>query len=589
MQLVGFAAEEIKLTGSRWYVDEAKLRGELDGIVGVVNLDCIARGEKLDVLASPDALLGRAVEAARALGLLDRYELETGPATGGVDSHWFADAGVPAVTILHFPYDEYHLPADLPGARRRAADGRRDRAGHRAWSSRSSPARSPGRVVAMVTDGLAELHTHLGGSVASDIMWSLAHEQGIALPTRDYWEFDRMVTVSDPRGVPDLDSLDRIYHLTELIQSSPLAVERSVHAAIGGAYRSQHITTLELRFNPMKRNRGGERDLDHIILAAIRGLDLASLEYPQVRAGLILMMDRTFSADQNMVIVEKAIRYASRGIVGIDIAGPRPGGGRYDYTQIREHVELARDAGLGVTIHVGEEGGAHGVEELGEVVEALRPDRIGHGILAARDPELMASLRAAEITLEICPTSNLLTKALADEDAVREVFRAFVEHGVQFTIATDGPEMMRTHLRDEFELLLRIGALDEEELRRRTSEATRRRSSAATPTRGPNTPFGRYWSAEARPSLGRMQALRDPSGITSRQRQVVELIAQGLSNDEVGLELGISPRTAKAHCDVLRQKLGVPRRRQIPVAFRLLTGEDPLATRLESAKADNGG
>ena len=66
--------------------------------------------------------------------------------------------------------------------------------------------------------------------------------------------------------------------------------------------------------------------------------------------------------------------------------------------------------------------------------------------------------------LEICPTSNLLTRALADEDALRATFRAFVEHGVAFTIATDGPEMMRTHLRDEFELLERIGALDEAEL-----------------------------------------------------------------------------------------------------------------------------
>src|SRR5258707_11670913 len=225
----------------------------------------------------------------------------------------------------------------------------------------------------MFAEGLAELHTHLGGSVASAIMWSLAHEQGMALPTRDYWEFDRMVTVSDPRGVPDLDALDRIYHLTELIQSSPLAVERSVHAAIGGAYRSQQITTLELRFNPMKRNRGGERDLDHIILAAIRGLDRASLEYPHARAEPILMMDRTFTADQHMVIVEKAIRYMPHGLVGVDIAGPRPGGARYDYTQILEHVELARDAGLGVTIHVGEEGGAHGVAGLAEVVESLRP------------------------------------------------------------------------------------------------------------------------------------------------------------------------------------------------------------------------
>jgi len=114
VRLIGFAAEEIKLTGSRYYVDEATLREELDEVLGVVNLDCIGHGEKLELLASPDALLGRAVEAARSLGLLDRYELETGPATGGVDSHWFAEKKVPAMTILHFPYDEYHLPTESP-------------------------------------------------------------------------------------------------------------------------------------------------------------------------------------------------------------------------------------------------------------------------------------------------------------------------------------------------------------------------------------------------------------------------------------------------------------------------------------------
>ena len=313
-------------------------------------------------------------------------------------------------------------------------------------------------------EGLAELHTHLGGSVASDTMWSLAHEQGIALPVKDYWEFDQLVTVSDPRGVANLDALDAIYHWTELIQSSPLAVERSVHGAIGGAYRSQGITTLELRFNPMKRNRGGERDLDHNILAAVRGLDLAELEYPQVRAGLILMMDRTFTDAQNAIIVEKAIRWASRGIVGVDIAGPRPGGRRYPYRDLAPLVEEARVAGLGVTIHVGEEGGDQGVEEIGEVVETLRPDRIGHGILAAREPGLMRELAVRGIVLEICPTSNLLTKALSGEDELRDTIRAFVEHEVPFTIATDGPEMMRTRLRDEFELLLRIGAVGEDGL-----------------------------------------------------------------------------------------------------------------------------
>jgi adenosine deaminase len=128
-----------------------------------------------------------------------------------------------------------------------------------------------------------------------------------------------------------------------------------------------------------------------------------------------------------------------------------------------------------VTIHVGEEGGDVGREEIAEVVEKLRPDRIGHGILAAGDKELMSALRDAEIVLEICPTSNLLTKALPDEDALRDTVRTFVDHGVQFTIATDGPEMMRTHLRDELDLLRRIGALDDDEL----MEANRRGHEAS--------------------------------------------------------------------------------------------------------------
>jgi DNA-binding CsgD family transcriptional regulator len=76
--------------------------------------------------------------------------------------------------------------------------------------------------------------------------------------------------------------------------------------------------------------------------------------------------------------------------------------------------------------------------------------------------------------------------------------------------------------------------------------------------------------------------------LTPRQKQVVELIAAGCSNDEVGERLGISPRTAKAHCDVLRQKLGVARRRQIPHAYRELTGEDPLSQSLAPGRSGSG-
>ena len=80
---------------------------------------------------------------------------------------------------------------------------------------------------------------------------------------------------------------------------------------------------------------------------------------------------------------------------------------------------------------------------------------------------------------------------------------------------------------------------------------------------------------------------RSPS-ITDRQREVIALIAAGCSNDEVSERLGISPRTVKAHCDVLRQKLGVARRRQIPVAYLTLTGDDPLAKSLGSTQVEPG-
>ena len=63
---------------------------------------------------------------------------------------------------------------------------------------------------------------------------------------------------------------------------------------------------------------------------------------------------------------------------------------------------------------------------------------------------------------------------------------------------------------------------------------------------------------------------------TTRQLQVIELIAAGCSNDEIGQRLGVSARTAKAHSDALRRKLGVAKKRQIPAAYRLVTGKDPL-------------
>jgi adenosine deaminase len=306
---------------------------------------------------------------------------------------------------------------------------------------------------------LTELHVHLGAAVTPAIMWGIAHAQGIRLPTKDYWAFRDLITVGRRRR--SFQAYLDLFYWTELIQSSPIAVERSVYEVIGGAYRKNNVTRLELRFNPMKRNRGGEQDLDHIIAAAVRGMDRAVLEYPQVRAGLIFCLDRSFSYELNEIIAAKAIAWRDRGVVAVDIAGPVEPSFRFaDYAGLFGQI---RRAGLGVTVHAGETGGP---EEVRQAVEALEPTRIGHGIKAALDTRVMEMLRERGIVLEVCVSSNLNTRVVRSLAEMRELVRRLVDHDVRIALSTDGPEMLQRYLHDEIATVLRHDILTFEEVQR---------------------------------------------------------------------------------------------------------------------------
>jgi len=313
----------------------------------------------------------------------------------------------------------------------------------------------------------AELHTHLGSSVDPSIMWSIAHTQGIKLPSKNYWEFEEMITMRGHEKNHNLDEMhNKYFYWTELIQSSPLAVEESVKSVIGGGYRKCNLTLQELRFNPMFRNRGGEQDLDHIIMAAIRGMDKATLEYPAVRAGLILIMDRTLDYKKNEIILKKAIKYKKRGVVGIDLAGPQ----RKNFS-IKKYSPLFKEAkknGLGITVHSGEEGD---IEELKYVVNKIRPDRIGHGILSVKDKEIMREIVKQNIVLETCPTSNLKNSKVKNMAEMKKIIKTYLKNKIRFTINTDGPEMYCINLHKEQELLRLNNILTPEEINQCTKTA----------------------------------------------------------------------------------------------------------------------
>jgi len=310
---------------------------------------------------------------------------------------------------------------------------------------------------------LTDLHIHLGGAVAPHTLWSLAHQQGFKLPVANYWEFVEFITI-DPQKIQSLDDYLNYFLWTEKIQSSPQAVERSVYEIISKEFRSSNVTQLELRFNPMKRNRGGEQDLDHIIHAALRGLDRVVLDY-QTKAGLIFCLAREFPYELNEIIVEKAILYRHRGVIGIDLAGSetqaeeiKNNSGKY-----AELFRSAREQGLGITVHVGETPDSPASDVL-EMVEVANPHRIGHGVQAAFSEDVMRTLRDKNICLEICPTSNLQTHAVSGLEQLAIVLRNLIDAKVPFTINTDNPYLSRTNLRYEIELLLTNNILSKDEL-----------------------------------------------------------------------------------------------------------------------------
>jgi adenosine deaminase len=306
----------------------------------------------------------------------------------------------------------------------------------------------------------AELHTHLGSAVDPAILWSIAHRQGIKLPSKNYWDFEKMITMSPGQKNRDLNQMHfNFFHWTELIQSSPEAIEEAVKSVIGGGYRKCNLILQELRFNPMFRNRKGERDLDQIIMAALWGIEQAMFEYSQVKAGIILMADRMLTFSQNEIIIEKAIKYRKRGVIGIDIAGPeRKAFSMQKYLPL---LEKARTAGLGITVHTGEAGS---LAEMRFVVKQVKPDRIGHGIKCVQDKALMKEISAQGIVLEICPSSNIHNSVVKNMGELKKIIRTLLKNNIKLTINTDGPEMYRTNIFEEQEFLRKNGILSQKEI-----------------------------------------------------------------------------------------------------------------------------
>ncbi|MBD3913051.1 adenosine deaminase [Nocardioides hwasunensis] len=152
--------------------------------------------------------------------------------------------------------------------------------------------------------------------------------------------------------------------------------------------------------------------------------------------------------------LEYALEHRTDALVGFGLGGPEIGVPR---AQFAEHFDRARAAGLHSVPHAGE---TTGPETVWESVRLLGAERIGHGTSAAQDPDLLAHLADTDVVLEVCPTSNIATRAV---DRIEDhPLRAFVDAGVAVTINSDDPPMFSTTLNHDYEVAAGLLDLDEQ-------------------------------------------------------------------------------------------------------------------------------
>lgn len=313
---------------------------------------------------------------------------------------------------------------------------------------------------------MLDLHTHLGGAVPSAVLWELLCDGGLQTEFEHFEDLHEFLTVSGHNITSLDDFLGRYFHATELIQSSPQAAMVSVYQAVGKAYRRASIEGIEIRYNPLKRIRGGLHTLDAIILGTIQGLERASMHY-KIKTGAIFSMGKELSIESNEEILEAAIRsstcgplHQSYGVVGIDMAGPESLRKDHDIQWLKTMGAMtsrARTHGLGVTWHIGEtdHSGPDGIENT---LKYIQPHRLGHGIqlrkaIGKQRERLCSMLREQNVCVEICPSVNLVTKSIQDLSEIADFVRMLHKEKIRFCLNTDNPYLIHTNLKREYALI----------------------------------------------------------------------------------------------------------------------------------------
>lgn len=285
-----------------------------------------------------------------------------------------------------------------------------------------------------------DLHLHLDGSLKPETIMELALSQGIKLPVYEKEQLIPFMRVGDDCG--SLQEYLTKFEFTTRFLQTPEALERVAYEVLEqSAYHN--CKYAEVRFAPQLHRKNG-LSLEETIHYVIVGLKRGEKQFG-VKARAIAICMRNHSREDNIEVIEAAAKYVGKGMAAVDLAGDEAS---YPPEFFREVFAVSHKRGIPVTIHAGEAAGANNIYEA---VTNLGATRVGHGVRLKESSSILEMVVSRQIPLEMCPISNIQTKAVSGWDTYP--IREYYDRGIMVTVNTDNPSVSGTDITKEYRIL----------------------------------------------------------------------------------------------------------------------------------------
>ncbi|CEO24869.1 adenosine deaminase [Paraclostridium sordellii] len=295
-----------------------------------------------------------------------------------------------------------------------------------------------------------ELHCHLDGSVRPSTVIELAKKKNIELPSLNEIEIQKLMVA--PKNCSSLDEYLKRFDLPGLVMQDEEGLERIAFELMEDAF-SENIVYIEIRFAPLLHVSKG-LTVKQVISSVLKGIKRAEKQF-DIKGNLILSCMRTMSVESSYEVIESGKEFLGNGVVAVDLCSSE-----YDdfCFKFEKPIALARSYGYRITIHAGETGIGKNVLDA---INILKAERIGHGIFIKDHEEAYNLVKEKNITLEMCPTSNLQTKAI--DHLFNYPLETFYKDGIKVTLNTDNRTVSNVDLTNEYSVIINEFNMDEED------------------------------------------------------------------------------------------------------------------------------